>query len=637
MSVSVAILAGGQGSRLKARSGRLPKPMVPVCGRPLLAHQIEMCRRHGFTRIALLVHYEHEVIRDHFGDGSRFGVDIEYCVEATPRGTAGALRDALPRLGETVLVLYGDTYFDVDLRALWQSHLKSNAAGTLFVHPNDHPHDSDLVEVDADGMVQRIHPYPHPEGASLRNLVNAALYVLQRDALSAAIPESGKADLAKDTFGAMLAAGHRLKAYVSPEYIKDMGTPERLDKVERDIAVGLPERLSGRDLRAAVFIDRDGTINKEVNHLRDPGQLELLEGAAHAIRRFNRAGVLSVVVTNQPVIARGELDAAGLGRVHATLETALGRDGAYLDGLYVCPHHPHAGFAGEVASLKIDCDCRKPKPGLIEAACRDLGVRRADSWMVGDTSSDIEAGRMAGCRTVLVRTGYAGRDDKLPLRADYVVPDLAAAADWILAGHAQTARRLASVASASLDARLVLFGGLARAGKSSAAQVLKELLHGFGRRAHVVSLDGWLRPAQERPEGAGVLARFDTERMLRELSEIVHSRDRLPLRVSVYDRATRGMLGQALDLSIGPDDVLIVEGVPALLLEPLRALAQVTVHVALPEPARLERLHADYRWRGYADPAQLESLLRSRAADESIAVQDAARFANFQLSSEASR
>src|SRR5205814_5343742 len=252
-------------------------------------------------------------------------------------------------------LLYGDTFLDVDLRRLWHAHDMHGADATLFLHPNDHPHDSDVVSLDATGTVREIHPYPHPPGADFRNLVNAALYVMEREGLERYASAEAPSDIAKHMFPAMLAAGRRLHGHVSPEYIKDVGTPQRLDKVERDIDAGVVERLSSRDLRAAGFLDRDGTINREVEHLRDVEQIELLPGAADAIRRLNQAGRLAVVVTNQPVLARGDVTSEGLERIHARLETRLGEGGAYLDGVYVCPHHPERGFPGEVPSLKIEC------------------------------------------------------------------------------------------------------------------------------------------------------------------------------------------------------------------------------------------------------------------------------------------
>jgi histidinol-phosphate phosphatase family protein len=626
----VAILAGGMGTRLRERSGDIPKPMVPILGKPVLQYQIELCRQHGFTEIALLVQHRYEKIFEYFGNGSTLGVNLSYAIEAEPRGTAGALRDALPILADRFLLLYGDTFLDVDLIKFWQSHNTSGAMGTLFLHPNDHPQDSDLVDIDEYGYVKAILPYPHSEDLEVRNLVNAALYVLDRAGLEDVTPAEGKADIAKHMFPQMLDLGRPLYGYVSPEYIKDMGTPERLDKVERDFVTGLPESLSGRQLRTAVFLDRDGTINREVTHLKSPDQIELLPGAAEAIRRLNRSGKLAVVVTNQPVVARGDVSLEGLQCIHARLESQLGTGGAFLDGLYFCPHHPDKGFPGEVPELKGSCNCRKPEPGLIEKACCDLGIGRQDSWMVGDATSDIEAGRRAGLRTILLRTGYGGADAKLAVRPDYTAPDLADAIDWILGGHINLTQRLAPIAiEASLSSRLVLVGGLARAGKSYAAQVLKELLHTLGRKAHVISLDGWLKPMSKRTEGSGVRRRYDLAAASAVIADVAGSNSRTLLYEPLYERLTRSADNQRIEHSVGPNDVLIVEGVPALLMEDLLSLFGVMkIYVDVVRDMRQMRLNQEYAWRGMLTEDQFATLA-SRELDEVPIIEQSRMHANF--------
>jgi histidinol-phosphate phosphatase family protein len=626
----VAILAGGMGTRLRERSGDIPKPMVRVLGKPVLHHLIELCRKHDFKNIALLVQHQHEKISDYFGDGSGFGVNISYAIEEEPRGTSGALRDALPMLTNRFLLLYGDTFMDVDLQKFWNAHNVSGAVGSLFLHPNDHPQDSDLVDIDSYGYVRSILPYPHPEGQEVRNLVNAALYVLDRSGLEEVTPTEGKADIAKHMFPQMLALGCRLYGYVSPEYIKDMGTPERLDKVERDLVVGLPEQLSGRQLRSAVFLDRDGTINHEVKHLRSPDQLELLPDAATAIRCINQSGRLAIVITNQPVIARGEVSIDGLQRIHARMETQLGEGGAYIDRLYFCPHHPDSGFPGEIATFKIPCTCRKPEPGLIDLACSDLGIGRQNSWMVGDTTSDIEAGRRAGVRTILVRTGLAGSDAKYSVRPDYTAPDLEDAIDWILKGHADCARQLAHIAvEASRGRRLVLIGGLARAGKSYAAQVLKELLYALGRRAHVISLDGWLKHNTERTEGTGVLGRFDLATASAVILAAAESITRTLLVEPLYDRSTRNVGGHFIEHSVGFEDVMIVEGVPALLMSDLAGYADaLKVYMDVQQEKRAVRMCKDYDWRGISG-SDLSSILRNRDLDEVPVIERSQLVADF--------
>jgi len=626
----VAILAGGMGTRLRERTGDLPKSMVPIMGKPVLQHQIELCKRHGFNDIALLVQHRHKKISDYFGDGSAYGVKLRYAIEDEPRGTAGALRDALPMLADRFLVLYGDTFMDVDLRKLWLAHEYFGVNGTLFLHPNDHPQDSDLVDIDAHGVVRAILPYPHPVGREVRNLVNAALYVLDRAGLEDVTPDEGKSDIAKHMFPRMLELGRPLYGYVSPEYIKDMGTPERLDKVERDLLLGLPERLSGRQLRTAVFLDRDGTINREVTHIKSPDQLELLPGAAAAIRRLNHNGTLAVVITNQPVVARGDVSFEELNRIHARLESRLGAGGAFLDGLYFCPHHPDKGFAGEVAELKGPCHCRKPETGLIDQACRDLGIGRKDSWMVGDTTSDVEVGRRAGLRTVLLRSGHAGSDATYAIRPDYIAPHLADAVEWILSGHTNLSRRLAPIAiEASRGVRLVLIGGLARAGKSYAAQVLKELLHVLGCKAHVISLDGWLKSKSERAEGSGVWERFDLAAASATIGSATCSNSRVILPEFLYDRFARNTGTQSIEHSIGPADVIILEGVPALLMHDLLSLPRVMkVYVDVASDTRKARLKQDYVWRGTPAEKQFQTLT-ARDLDETPIIEQSQTFADF--------
>lgn len=627
---NVAILAGGMGTRLRERSGDLPKPMVPAHGKPVLQHQIELCRKHGFCKIALLVQHRHEKISDYFGDGSAFGVSLTYVIENEPRGTSGALRDALPILDDRFFVLYGDTFLDVDLQRMWMVHMDSGADGTLLLHPNDHPQDSDLVDIEPTGTVRAILAYPHPPNREVRNLVNAALYVLERVGLDEVTPVDGKADIAKNMFPRMLSLGRRLYGYVTPEYIKDMGTPERLDKVEQDFVAGLPERLSTRHLRSAVFLDRDGTLIREVNHLTVPDQIDLLPGVAAAVRSLNRNGTLAVVVTNQPVVARGDITVEGLARVHARFESQLGAEGAYIDGLYFCPHHPDKGFPGEVLELKGPCFCRKPEPGLIEQACRDLNIDRRDSWMIGDTTSDIEAGRRAGIRTILLRTGYAGSDAKHAVKPDYICPDLPDAIAWILVGHADMTRRMAQIAvSVGSSTRLVLIGGLARAGKSFAAQVLKELLHALGRKAHVVSLDGWLKPKDQRSEATGVCERYELTAASAVINAVARSRAREVLLEPIYDRIARISGNLAIEHSVGPEDLLIVEGVPALLMDELNSLpGTVKVYVQITTATRIERLSNDYALRGQTRE-QYETMLAFRNLDETPVVEKSRSLADF--------
>ncbi len=425
------ILAGGKGTRLKSITGDLPKPMVSILGAPLLQHLIEQCVAYDIVDIKLLVSYRKEAIEDYFGDGSQYGVSIQYIVEDIPRGTAGALIDALPELDEQFLVVYGDTFFDIDLGSFWNFHQNQAGDISIFLHPNDHPFDSDLVEVDPSFQVLKIHPYPH-DSQWRQNLVNAALYMINKSALKGIDFVLDRPDIAINLFPLMLESGKKLYGYISTEYIKDMGMPKRLSKVERDIDSGKVKSLKKQTPKMAIFIDRDGTINQEVNHLSSQDQFELLDGVGEAICQINAAGILAVIVTNQPVIARGELEESELKVIHNKMDTLLGSQGAYIDRLYYCPHHTDSGFEGEVEALKFDCDCRKPKIGLFTQAKKDLNIVLEKSWVVGDSSRDILAAQNAGMKSILVETGHAGKDCSFEVNPDFIAKDLNEAVKLIL-------------------------------------------------------------------------------------------------------------------------------------------------------------------------------------------------------------
>lgn len=416
------IMAGGKGTRIASVASDIPKPMIPICGKPVLEHEIECLRSQGITQLIITVSHLGHIIMDYFGDGSGvspvtgkpFGVSIEYYVEREQLGNAGALFRLRERLTEDFLLLNADVMFDVNFGRMMEFHRAHDAVATILTHPNSHPYDSGLVFADEKFAVTRWLTKEEEHPAYYRNRVNAGVHILSprifdyadvnAEAIGQVIPETGKTykvDLDRMLLRPLAGKGV-LFCYDSPEYVKDMGTPERYHAVEADCANG---RITQRNLarkQRAVFLDRDGTINKYVGFLRKPEELELLPGAAEAIHAINDAGYLCIVVTNQPVIARGEVTYEQLETIHNKLETLLGEHGAYVDRIYYCPHHPHRGYAGEIPELKIECNCRKPKPGMLLQAKEDFNIDMAKSFMVGDSENDVLAGKAAGCRTVLI-------------------------------------------------------------------------------------------------------------------------------------------------------------------------------------------------------------------------------------------
>lgn len=436
--MKAVILAGGRGARLGNLTEALPKPMVPIGGTPLLEHQLGVLKRYGIHAVILSTGYRADAVEKYFHDGEAFGMDISYAREDAPLGTAGALKSLQRELQDDFLVVYGDVLFDLNLPKLLAFHDQNHSAGTLVLHPNDHPHDSDLVEIDWNSRrVTAFHAKPHASGRHYRNMVNAGAYVLSPlvlDNLALAPPS----DLGRDVFPTLVDR-LPLYGYVTGEYIKDMGTPERLRQVTADWQSGKVARLNSSNQRRAVFLDRDGVLNRHVGLVSRPEQLELLPGVAAGLRAINQSDLLAIVVTNQPVVARGLCSIQDVEAIHGRLETLLGEGHAKLDAIYYCPHHPDRGFPEEIPEYKIVCECRKPAIGMIRQAAMEYNIALEDSYLIGDTVRDIDCGKHAGLTTITVPTG-----EPWPAAAagpDHVADSFVQAVEIVLRGEAQKLAR----------------------------------------------------------------------------------------------------------------------------------------------------------------------------------------------------
>lgn len=394
------IMAGGKGTRISSLASDIPKPMIKINDKPILEYEIECLRRQGFKDIIITVSHLGQKIMDYFGDGSKFGVRIEYYFEKEPLGNAGALFRIKDKLSEVFLLLNADAIFDVDFNRMIKYHREKNALVTLFTHPNSHPYDSGLIITDKDGRVIKWLTKEDERPNWYKNRVNAGIHVINRKVLDVNI-DTPKIDLDRQILKPLSGSG-KMVVYDSPEYVKDMGTPERYFKVVEDFKNGIVESKNLSKKQKAIFLDRDGTLNKYVGFLTDIDELQLIDGVTDAIKKINDSQYLAIVITNQPVVARGEVSFDELDEIHNKLETLLGKDGAYLDAIYYCPHHPHSGYEGEVKELKFDCECRKPKPGLILQAAKDFNIDLSNSFMIGDSESDVLCGNNAGCKSFLI-------------------------------------------------------------------------------------------------------------------------------------------------------------------------------------------------------------------------------------------
>ena len=443
--MQAVIMAGGKGTRLSAVTHDIPKPMVSIAGKPLLEHQIENLKKCGITDIILVTGYLGDVIEKYFYDGKGlspatgkpFGVDISYYSEDTPLGTAGALGKIKDRLQKNFVLLFGDLFTCIDYQRFIKFHEAKKSEATLFVHPNSHPYDSDIVITDSTDKIIGWSYKNTERNEYYKNLVNAGIYIFNRKIAEyvSNIQRCGKekVDLEKDIITKLIENKNAdIYGYISSEYVKDLGTPERLETVKKDHFSGICEKRNLSNKQKCIFLDRDGTVNKYVGFLRRFEQMELAPTAAEAIKKINSSEYLAVIITNQPVIARGECSIEELEKIHNKMYTLLGNKGAYADGLYYCPHHPDGGFEGEAKEFKINCNCRKPKTGMLRKAEKDLNIDLSRSWFVGDTYLDVQTGVNAGMKTILLRSGDENKSDKYGCVPDHIADDLNEAVDIIL-------------------------------------------------------------------------------------------------------------------------------------------------------------------------------------------------------------
>lgn len=428
--MQAVILAGGKGTRLNQYTKETPKPLIRVCGKTILEYQIENLKKYGLSDIIISLGYLGEQIRDYFKDGSEFGVNISYIEEKDLLGTGGALSLLKGKIHEDFILLFGDILLNINWHKFVNFHMDKGGIGSCIVHPNNHPYDSDLIVCNEDSSINKI-LYKNEERGYYKNIVKSGVHIFNKRILDY-IEENKKQDLEKDVFINLLKKNEKIYCYKTTEYIKDMGTVNRLSQISDDINSNLINKKALYNKQKCVFLDRDGTINVYKHLLCTVDDFELEYRVSEAVKKLNSHGYLVIVVTNQPVIARNLCTFEELEQIHNKMETLLGKDGAYIDDLYFCPHHPDAGYEGENKKYKIKCKCRKPGTLLLNNAIDKYNIDIKDSYIIGDTTIDIKTGEDIGCNTILLKTGLEGKDNKYDVNPTYTADNLYEAVNLIL-------------------------------------------------------------------------------------------------------------------------------------------------------------------------------------------------------------
>jgi D-glycero-D-manno-heptose 1,7-bisphosphate phosphatase len=381
----VVILAGGRGERLRPLTDARPKPMIEFHGKPFLQYLIEMVRESGFSRCLLLLGYMPEAIQAFFGDGRRFGIEIDYAVSAPEDDTGRRLKLAESRIDPVFLLMYCDNYWPLRFDEMWRQFTASGAPALVTVYRNRDRYTRDNLRVDSDGTVAL---YDRSRTAENLSGVEIGFLILKRSVLARL---SDRNESFEAVVYPQLVAQRQLQAYQTDHRYYSVGSPERLSATDQFLA-----------RHPAVILDRDGVLNRrpsKAEYVCSWKDWKWLDGARESLRLFKEAGYRTIVVSNQAGIARGSMTLKDLEDIHERMKEEAREAGGAIDAVYYCPHGWDEG-----------CECRKPKPGLLFQAQRDFSLDLTRVFYVGDDERDEQAARAAGCR-------WAAVSDSMPLIA----------------------------------------------------------------------------------------------------------------------------------------------------------------------------------------------------------------------------
>jgi histidinol-phosphate phosphatase family protein len=583
------ILAGGQGTRLRPLTDTIPKPMILLNGKPFLEYLIELLKENGISEIVLLLGYLPEKVTEYFGDGSRFGVQIRYSITDVSDETGTRIKKAETLLQHDFLLMYCDNYLPFNLRKLLEFHERQKTMASVTVYTNKDRITKNNVFVDDKGHVIT---YDRTRQAKDLNGVDVGFFILNKEIFDWMPKENFSF---QDVIVPKLIAQHQLSGYLIDNRYYSIGSLERLPLTEQFLK---PKKV--------IFLDRDGVINKKppkAEYIKNWAEFEFLPGAIDAITLLTQQGYQIYLISNQAGIARGVMTKQDLDIIHENLQKELLSHGAHITGIYYCPH-----------GWNDNCDCRKPKPGMLLQAAREHHLDLTKTYFIGDDERDIEAGEAAGCKTVQVT----------PENTLLSIVRLIVSQD----SYRTVLNTLYERYRQSEKARFfVLIGGCSRCGKTYLAKKLKEDLEKRTIECTIVSLDNWLLGIDERTGRESVRERFQYQKIMDAIKSLQRGETIYP---PVYDAKTRVILKKksTKDIFIKEHGIGIVDGVVALDIEELRNLADLSVYVEVDDLIRKKRLTDFYRDQKNCSAAETEHIINSREIDEVTIIKETKKYAD---------
>jgi D-glycero-D-manno-heptose 1,7-bisphosphate phosphatase len=371
------ILAGGRGERMRPLTDLRPKPMIEVCGKPFLEHQMTMLRDQGFKRVLLLLGYLPDVVRDYFGDGSKWGLEIDYSITDVEDKTGRRLKLAENKIEDLFFLLYCDNYWPMPMDRMWRRFLEAKVPMMVTVYSNKDNYTKSVLRVDDAGFVaayDKTRKAPDLQGTEIS-------YAIMRKELVAGLPD-GNVGLEETLFPSLISR-RQLAAFVTHHRYYSVGDTFRLPITEAFLA-----------RRPAIILDRDGVLNEKpprANYVRHWGEFKWSPGAKESLCLLNNAGFKVIVVSNQAGINRKAMSEDDLFDIHRKMVKEAEQAGGRIDAIYYCPHDWDEG-----------CECRKPKPGMLFQAQHDFNLDLSRTLFIGDDERDGQAADAAGCLSALV-------------------------------------------------------------------------------------------------------------------------------------------------------------------------------------------------------------------------------------------
>lgn len=370
------ILAGGLGTRLRPFTNEHPKPMYKFNDKPFIEYLVEQVKEFGINNIVILLGYKPQEIKDYLGDGSRYGLNIEYSVTPVEFETGNRLLEIKDSLDDRFLLMYCDNYCPIDFDKLVLDADKNDSAIQITAYTNIDNYTKDNLLIAADGKVD---VYDKKRETSGLKGVDIGYAIIKKETLDLLDANSGIVNFEKEVYPQCVSHGKLFATSVEHRYYS-IGSWSRLKLTEQFFLE-----------TKTIFLDRDGTLNvrpPKACYVERPEEFVWLSGAKEAIQKFKENGYRLILVSNQPGIARGNLTADALNEIHDKMQLDLRRETGYeIDAIYYCPHN-----------WDEECECRKPKPGMLYEAQKEYSLNLRKCILIGDDDRDIQAGKAAGCK-----------------------------------------------------------------------------------------------------------------------------------------------------------------------------------------------------------------------------------------------